>query len=95
MFDMGDDGRGFDGFGSNPAVSIGLGAASMGMGGIVQQGEFSRQSMSQGIPIPRPNALVDEVQTSFKLYNLYPQMSTVPSDWPVLPVVVSAKPPAT
>ena len=40
------------------------------------------QSMSQGIPIPRPNALVDEVQTSFKLYNLYPQMSTVPSAWP-------------
>ena len=49
MFDMGDDGRGFDGFGSNPAVSIGMGAASMGMGGIVQQGEFSRQSMSQGM----------------------------------------------
>ena len=67
MFDMGDDVRGFDGFGSglpaadkvgatgavtvhsNPAVSIGMGAASMGMGGIVQQGEFSRQSMSQGM----------------------------------------------
>ena len=35
------------------------------------------QSMAQGIPIPRPNALVDEVATSFKLYNLYPQTSTV------------------
>ena len=35
------------------------------------------QSMAQGIPLPRPNALVEEVATSFKLYNLYPQMSTV------------------
>ena len=35
------------------------------------------QSLATGIPIPRPNHLIDEVETSFKLYNLYPQMSTV------------------
>ena len=40
------------------------------------------QSLSAGIPLPRPNALIDEVETQFKLYNLYPQMSTAPSSWP-------------
>ena len=40
------------------------------------------QSMVNGIPIPRLNALVDEVDTSYKLYNLYTQMSTVRSAWP-------------
>ena len=35
------------------------------------------QSLSQGIPLPRPNSFVDEVDTDFKLYNLYHQMSTV------------------
>ena len=40
------------------------------------------QSEAVGIPLPRPSALVDEVDTAHKLYNLYPQMSTVPSAWP-------------
>ena len=40
------------------------------------------QSMVNGIPLPRPNALVEEVSTSLPLYNLYPQMSTNPSSWP-------------
>ena len=40
------------------------------------------QSEAVGIPLPRSNALVDEVHTSHKLYNLYPQLSTVPSAWP-------------
>jgi hypothetical protein len=40
------------------------------------------QNIRQGIPLPRPNALVDEVDTSHKLYNLYRQMSTVPTAWP-------------
>ena len=40
------------------------------------------QSTLIGIPLPRSNALVDEVATSFKLYNLYPQMSTARAAWP-------------
>jgi hypothetical protein len=35
------------------------------------------QSMAQGIPLPRSNGFVDEVSTNHKLYNLYPQLSTV------------------
>jgi len=40
------------------------------------------QSMAQGIPLPRSNGFVDEVSTNHKLYNLYPQLSTVLSSWP-------------
>jgi hypothetical protein len=37
---------------------------------------------TDGIPLPRLNAMVGEVETTQPLYNLYPQLSTVSSSWP-------------
>ena len=36
------------------------------------------KNMAEGIPLPRTNALIEEVASAHKLYNLYPQMSTNP-----------------